>query len=141
MEIKEKIKELENQIEELKKEVQKEEEMEEWFKSLLNGLEIEIRDGYPDSVFYKKNGKVFFQLFQDLEIKHLWVDYDLVWSVLRNKYKLNYDEIQEFIENMVEKHLKLGIVIPLEVIGLHTSMVKKHLKLNKVISSIHWFAR
>jgi chromosome segregation ATPase len=154
MEIKEKIKELENQIEELKKQVQKEEEMEEWFKSLLNGLEmeqwfksllngleIEIRDDYPDSVFYKKNGKVFFQLFQNLEIKHLWVDYDLVWSVLRNKYKLNYDEIQEFIENMVEKHLKLGIVIPLKVMGLNELMIEKHLKFSKLTSVIHWFFR
>jgi hypothetical protein len=58
MKIGQKIQELEKQIEFLKKESQKE-EMEEWFKSLLNGLKIEINDDYPDSVFYKKNGILF----------------------------------------------------------------------------------
>jgi hypothetical protein len=109
MEIKEKIQELEKQIEELKKD-SKHEEMEEWFKSLLNGLEIKIIYDRPNSLFYKKNGKVFFQLYQDLEIKHLWVDYDLVWSFFEIKYDLNYDETQSFINRMVEKHLKLSNV-------------------------------
>jgi restriction endonuclease S subunit len=106
--IEEKIKELENQIEELKKESQKE-EMEQWFKSLLNGLEIEIDDNEPDSVFYKKNGKVIFELYQGSEI-FFYCDYNLVWSIFHNKYNLNYDETQAFIERMVEKHLKLSKV-------------------------------
>jgi len=133
----EKIQELENQIEELKKESQKE-EMEEWFKSLLNGLEIEIIDDYPDSVFYKKNGKVFFQLFKDSEKKYFYCNYDLVWSVFKIKYDLNYDETQAFIKSMVEKHLKLGIVIPGGVEDAIISMVEKPLKLSKVISAIHF---
>jgi hypothetical protein len=112
MKIEEKIQELEKQIESLKKESQKEEEMEQWFKSLLNGLEIEINDNAPYSVFYIKNSKLFFELFQNLEIKHLWVDYGLVWNVLEKKYKLNHDEIKVFIKSMVEKHLKLGEVTP-----------------------------
>jgi hypothetical protein len=107
----EKIKELEKQIEELKNQSQKE-EMEQWFKSLLNGLEIEIRDDFPDSVYYKKNSKVFFELFQDSKEKYLWVDYNLVWSVFNNKYNLNHVETQAFVKSMVEKHLKLCKVSP-----------------------------
>jgi hypothetical protein len=111
MEIKEKIQELEKQIEELKKESQKE-EMEEWFKSLLNGLEIGINDYKPNSVFYKKNGNAIFELYQDSEIKRLWCSYGLVWYVFEKKYNLNHYEIQLFIKSMVEKHLKLGEVTP-----------------------------
>jgi hypothetical protein len=111
MEIKEKTHELEKQNEELKKESKKE-EMEEWFKSLLNGLEIRIRNNHPNTVYYKKNGKVFFQLYQDLKIKHLWVDSDLVWIVFKIKYDLNYNEIQSFIKSMVKKYLKLSKVTP-----------------------------
>jgi len=74
----EKIQELEKQIESLKKESQKEGEMEQWFKSLLNGLEIEINDDYPNSVFYKKNGNIFFELYQDSEKKYFYCNYNLV---------------------------------------------------------------
>jgi restriction endonuclease S subunit len=107
-----KIQELEKQIEELKKESQKEGEMEQWFKSLLNGLEIEINDDYPNSVYYKKNGKVFFELHQNSEKTHFYCDYNLVWSVFNNKYNLNHIETQAFIKMMVEQHLKLGVVTP-----------------------------
>jgi quinol monooxygenase YgiN len=111
MKIEEKIQELEKQIESLKKESQKE-EMEQWFKSLLNGLEIEINDDYPNSVFYKKNGNIFFELYQDSEKTHFYCDYNLIWSVFNNKYNLNHDETQAFIKDMVEQHLKLGVVTP-----------------------------
>jgi hypothetical protein len=112
MKIKEKIQELEKQIESLKKESQKE-EMEECFKSLLNGLKIEIDDNEPDSVFYKKNGEISFVLHQDSEKKYFYCDYYLVWSIFEEKYNLNDYEIQEFIKSMVEQHLKLSEVIPL----------------------------
>jgi hypothetical protein len=110
MEIKEKIKELEKQIEELRNQSPKEEEMEQWFKSLLNGLEIEIRADRPDSVDYKKNGKVFFELYQDSEKTYFYCNYKLVWSVFHDKYNLNYDETHVFIKRMAEKHLKFSKV-------------------------------
>jgi len=118
MEIKEKIQELEKQIEELKNQSQKE-EMEQWFKSLLNGLEIEIRADRPNSVYYKKNGKVFFELYQGFSELYqrsenmFYCDYNLVWSVFNNKYNLNYDETQAFAKSMVEQHLKLEAVTPI----------------------------
>jgi hypothetical protein len=106
METKEKIQELEKQIEELKKE-----EMEELFKSVLNGLKIEIDDNEPNLIFYKKNGKVVFRLYYDLINKeriYFYCDYNLVWSIFEKKYNINYYEIQEFINSMVEKYLKLS---------------------------------
>jgi hypothetical protein len=112
MKIEEKIQELEKQIESLKKESQKE-EMEEWFKSLLNGLKIEINDNEPDSVYYKKNGEIFFILHQYSGKKYFYCYYYLVWPIFEKKYKLNNYEIKEFIKSMVEQHLKLSEVIPL----------------------------
>jgi hypothetical protein len=111
METKEKIQELEKQIEELKKESQKE-EMEEWFKSLLNSLKIEIDDNEPDLVFYKRNGRILFRLNQNSEERYFWCDYDLVWYVLEHEYNLNYNETQAFIKSMVEQNLKLFSVTP-----------------------------
>jgi hypothetical protein len=117
MEINEKIQELEKQIEELKKKSQKE-EMEQWFKLLLNGLKIKIYDNNSNSVYYKKNSEIFFELYQYSGKKYFYCDYKLVWSVLQNKYNLNDHEIQEFIKNMVEQHLKLGVVIPRSIVNL-----------------------
>jgi hypothetical protein len=67
MNTQEKIQELEKQINELKKE-----RMEEWFKSLLNGLEIEIDDKKPDVVFYKKIVKLFLRYIK-IQIKHIFI--------------------------------------------------------------------
>jgi uncharacterized protein (DUF608 family) len=111
MKSEQKIQELEKQIESLKKEVQKEEEMEQWFKSLLNGLVIEIKDDEPNSVFYKKDGRYFFALYQDIDNKeetYFLCHFYLVWALFYIKYELNNDEIREFIKNMAEKYLKLN---------------------------------
>jgi hypothetical protein len=110
----EKIQELEKKIEELKKESQKE-EMEQWFKSLLNGLEIAINDNKPKSVFYIKNSEIFFELYQGSEKTCFFCDYNLVWSIFEKKYKLNYYEIQAFIKRMIEQYLKLSKVTPLRI--------------------------
>jgi hypothetical protein len=105
----EKIKELENQIEKLKKE----EEMEQWFKSLLNGLKIVINDNKPNSVLYCKDGNYLFDLYQDSnKQKYFYCNYYLVWSVFTDKYNLKHYETRVFIENMVEQHLKLGVIMP-----------------------------
>jgi TolA-binding protein len=119
-ELEKKIEELEKKIEALEKEYQKEElkkesqkeEMEEWFKSLLNSLKIEIDDNEPDLVFYKRNGRILFRLNQNSEERYFWCDYDLVWYVLEHEYNLNYNETQAFIKSMVEQNLKLFSVTP-----------------------------
>jgi hypothetical protein len=131
MEIKEKIQELEKQIEELKKEVQKE-EMEEWFRSLLNELQIEIKDDDPKSVYYKKNGKIFFELYQGSEKTYFYCDHKLVWSIFEKKYNLNYGEIQAFIKNMVEQYLKLSNVTPNQLNFTTMKFVDQYLKLSNV---------
>jgi hypothetical protein len=115
MKSEQKIEELEKQIEELKQELKKDskhEEMEQWFKSLLNGLEIEINDKYTNEVFYKKNGNIFFELYQGSEKTYFLCNFYLVWSVFEFKYDLNNDEIQLFINSMVEKYLKFGGATP-----------------------------
>jgi predicted nuclease with TOPRIM domain len=135
MKIKEKIQELEKEIEELKKEAQKEaqkEEMKEWFKSLLNGLEIGIDDNHPDSLHYKKNGEIFFVLYQSLEKTYFYCNHKLVWSIFKEKYKLNYYEIQAFIRGMVEQYLKLSNVTPVFNEYVSLCKVEQYLKLGGV---------
>jgi chromosome segregation ATPase len=119
MTIEKKIKKLKNKIEKLKNKnekldesLKKKYEMEEWFKSLLNDLEIKIKDNYPYSVYYTKNNNVFFELYQRSRKKYFFCSYSFVWLTLQIKYNLDYDEIQLFIKNMLKKYLKLSGVIP-----------------------------
>jgi hypothetical protein len=131
-ELEKKIEELEKQIEDLKKEYKN--EPEQWFKSLLNGLEIEINDKAPGSVFYKKDGNIIFELYQGSE-NFFYCDYNLVWNILQEKYNLNYYETQAFIKRMVEYHLKLEAVTPFYGFSSGVNMVEQHLKTGVLTSS------
>ena len=85
-------------------------EKEDFFLSFLNGCDIKITKDYPDSIFYLKNDKVLFE--QDFRSKHFKVRYSLVWSVLRNKYFMEIQEIQSFIKKILINYLKLEDFTP-----------------------------
>ena len=86
-----------------------------WFKSILDGLTVYLNDRYPDSVFYKKENEILFELCKSKNDDKIYffVNYEKVWSVFYAKYKMKYDDIQLFIKEQVEKHLKLEGVTPL----------------------------
>lgn len=87
--------------------VDKEKEPKEFFKQFLTGLELVTDKNYPDSVFYKKNSKVIFELQQYPKNKYFLVDYNIIREVLGIKSWVNYAEMQSFIKNQVESTLKL----------------------------------
>ena len=93
----------------------KEKEMKEFLREKLNGCSIRLVEKYPDLVFYEKDGKTLFELYQDRENKnklYFWVDYNSIWSIFETKYGMKYADIQAFIKNEVEMILKLGSVTP-----------------------------
>jgi hypothetical protein len=104
------IEELENQIKELENE-----EMEQWFKTLLDGLELEVKEDRPNSVFYKKNGKIFFEKGSQ---QFFTCDYDLVWSVLFKEYNLDFDDTEKFLKKMIERYLNLRVKISMERLNM-----------------------
>jgi len=90
--------------------VNKNKAMEDFFKLFLTDLLIVIMIERPNSVFYKKDGEVIFELYQDSNNKNImnfWVDYYKIWKVFSNKFGLSYDEIQSFIKMEVNNVLKL----------------------------------
>ena len=92
--------------------VDKEKEMKEFFKPFLTDLTLVTTDKYPNSVFYKKDGKVIFELEKTINTTYFWVDYDTIWKVLYDKFELNYTETQSFIKTQVEDTLKLQGITP-----------------------------
>ena len=107
--LKERISELEAVS--VKVEMTKEQDMEEFFLSCLTGCDQIKDEGYPDDIFFKKDGIVYFE--QDSEYEVFWCSYDKVWSVFEKRFGLSYVEIQSFVKGMVEKHLKLEGLTPI----------------------------
>ena len=78
--------------------------------SLFYNLNEYHNPEYPDSIFYHKNGKIYFEL--NTKNKNLWCDYELVWRVFSEEYTLEYTETQNIIKNWVEQHTNCELVTP-----------------------------
>ena len=68
-------------------------------------LEIVTHEKYPNSIFYKKNGK--FVMEQDEKNKNFWFDYDTIWSFFEQFFGLEQKEIQGVLKSWLEDTLKL----------------------------------
>lgn len=95
-----------------------------FFEPFFENLETATSGRYPNSVFYKKNGKVIFEHCQNEEFNFFYVDYGTIWSVFEDKFGLKYQEISDFIKGMVEKHLNLRGVTPEKVPHFKEIMVE-----------------
>jgi len=81
-------------------------------QNIFNNL-IEYKDTrYPDSIFYHKNNKLYFEL--EINYDRLWCDSELVWRFFSNENTLEYSETQRVIENMAGMYTNWGSVTPEE---------------------------
>ena len=112
----------------------KKEELSEWFYDKFNSCYPVVHDDYPDSIFWfyderyvrkiklcklnnqkislinKVNGICLFE--QDFKNKHLWCNYDEIWSFFKQNYKDNYNEIQSIIKEILSDTTKLNVYTP-----------------------------
>ena len=68
-------------------------------------LEIVKSEKNPNSIFYKKNGKIV--MMQDKKHKHFWFDYDEIWSFFESFFGMEYEQIQEVLRYWLEETFKL----------------------------------
>ena len=104
-----------------------EHEMEDFFLSFIDGCEIRLSKKYPNFIFYVKNDLILFE--QETKIKYFYMRFDLIWSVFENKYKLNYSDIQSFIKDRLETHVKLEGYTPVGRINILQKKLETHVKL------------
>ena len=71
-----------------------------------NQLEMVTDDRFPDSIFFKKDGKVFME--QDNLSHRFWVDDETIWKTFMDVFNYNYGEIQSFIKEWLKHNLNLG---------------------------------
>ena len=68
-------------------------------------LDIFKSPKYPDSIFYKKNGKVIME--QDKKNKDFWFDYDEIWSFFEDFFSMEQGDIDRLLNIWLKEVLKL----------------------------------
>ena len=71
----------------------------------LDQLEIVESEKYPNSVFFRKNGKVV--MMEDKKSKFFWFDYDKIWSFFESFFGMEYQQIEDVLNYWLEDTLKL----------------------------------
>jgi hypothetical protein len=78
-------------------------------------------------------GKWMFDISYDPEDPHFWFSMDRVYMILKDKFNLEYPEIQRYMRNILDNDLKLKEVVP--VVGSLSYRVEldNDLKLREVV--------
>lgn len=88
-----------------------ESELFEWIEQNIMGLKNVVLKEYPDYVmFLNKEGRNIFKY--DFKNNDFSVRHDLIWSVLKNRFKYDSDQIGILIKNIVQQLYKLNDIDP-----------------------------
>jgi len=79
------------------------------YYNILNLKQVRLK-GFHNFLFYFKDDECIFE--QDLNCTWFGVNNYLIWSVFETKFNYNYQEIGEFIKDIVGKAYKLNEVTP-----------------------------
>lgn len=78
-------------------EIQQEKLISKWMSNYSPEiLDIIEHPKYPNSIFFKKNGKVIME--KDKSNKIFYFDYDTIWSPLMDKFQMDRKEIKEYLK-------------------------------------------
>ena len=68
-------------------------------------LEIVTSEKYPNSIFYRKNGKVVME--QNKKFGYFWFDYDEIYSFFKSFFSMEYKEWQRIMKIWLEETFNL----------------------------------
>jgi hypothetical protein len=103
---------------------------EERFLAFINGLQLEFDfEKYRDRLFFFRGDDVWLEYH--LKDKYMWVSREK-WEVFEDEYSMDYDEIQTFIKNMMERHFNLKGVTPFCGNFVPSGLMERHFNLKGV---------
>ena len=76
----------------------------------LDQFEIVEHPDYPNSILFKKNGRVVME--QDKDSKYFWFDYYEIWGYFRDLFGFDNDQIRIIFKHWLEETLKLEDYTP-----------------------------
>ena len=86
-------------------------------------LEIVKSEEYPNSVFFRKNGKVVME--QDKENKWFYFGYEEIWLFFESFFVMEFKQIQEVLRYWLEKTFKLEGYTPVNVREVYEASWKR----------------
>ena len=78
---------------------------------LWRDMEISVVDNYKVQSIILHKGDMFY-MEQDFKNDGLRCDWDRVWSFFQSKKGMGVSDTQDFIQSMVEEHLKCRVLTP-----------------------------
>ena len=94
-------------------------------------LEKVTHPDYPNSIIYRKNGKVVME--QDSEYEDFYFDYDDIWSIFESLFGMEYSEIEVVMKRWLEETFKLGSYTPFSFLRCKHRMLEETFKLTRQI--------
>ena len=94
---------------------------------LWRDMEISVVDNYKVQSIILHKGDMFY-MEQDFKNGWLWCDWDRVWSFFESKKGMEVSDTQDFIQSMVEEHLKCRVLTPSHDAHGGAMAVEEHLK-------------
>ncbi len=90
-------------------------------------LEIDTSKKYPNSIFFKKDGRVVME--QDKKSKVFWFDYDEIWLFFESFFGMKYEQIQEVLRYWLEETFKLEGYTPKLLLAVDNNELEETFKL------------
>ncbi len=104
----------------------------EYVIELLNNLTIKTFNKSPDSIFYLCKDIIYIEY--DQKDKHLYIDYNKLWTIFKPDYPINSQRIKDLQKIIIKEYLKLNGGTITNFNEVITSLIEKHLKL-KIITT------
>jgi hypothetical protein len=125
-------------------------EKEKLFLELIDGFKwrYDIYK-YPNSLFGFKEDKFIFEIEysdeinekkiitsyrlgikQDLKNAAFWFNYDRIWSIFESNFEMKHNDIQFFMNDMLEKHFKMSGTTPSSYGAELKKWLEKHFKMS-----------
>ena len=101
------------------------------FLNLFNDLDIVQSEEQENWTFYRyKKGHNF--MIYNRKNDYFYINYDEIWSVLENKFGLNYDETQELTQRWLDEVYNLRGVTPIHLMFKKQELLDEVYNLKKL---------
>lgn len=87
------------------------------FIDLIQDLEVRCDfEEYPYSIFFFKNNEYCFEILksEEKDFGYFYCSHKHYWSIFEKEYNMNYNEVQDFTNDMFKEHFKINFLMSMK---------------------------
>ena len=115
---------------------------EKWFQDILDKLTPVQSTRLQNTTVYKLDGKNVMLIDftdQDRNSGDLYLDYTKIWSVFKDRFHMNNEQIQALAKELVERQYNLRVVLTQQLTQQLTKLVERQYNLRVVLTACYAF--